>query len=133
MRWRLSQEDLSPEVIYIKGSTNIVADALSRLDIIENLNNTNFNNNKVEPALERLSENFALNKEDVLHLTNFKTIMRFQQKDKSLIVIAKEKPKDYSINQFLGAGRKYSLICRYGKILIPKQIQKTLVEWYHSV
>ena len=59
--------------------------------------------------------------------------MRFQQKDKSLIEIAKEKPKDYSIKQFHGAGKKYSLICRRGKIVIPKQIQKTLVEWYHSV
>ena len=74
-----------------------------------------------------------LNKEDVLHPTSFKTIMRFQQKDKSLIEIAKEKPKDYSIKQFHGAGKKYSLICRRGKIVIPKQLQKTLVEWYHSV
>ena len=47
--------------------------------------------------------------------------MRFQQKDKSLIEIAKEKPKDDSIKQ---AGKTYSLICKYGKIMIPKQIQK---------
>ena len=50
------------------------------------------NNNRVEPSLESLSEHFALSKEDVLHPTSFKTIMRFQQKDKSLIQIAKEKP-----------------------------------------
>ena len=59
--------------------------------------------------------------------------MRFQQKDKSLIEIAKEKPKDYSIEQFHGAGKTYSLICRYKKNEIPKQIQITLVEWYHNL
>ena len=101
MRWRLILEEFSPELIYIKGSKNIVADALSRLDKIDNVNNTSSNNtnnnNKVEPTLESLSENFALNKEDVLHPTSFKTIMRFKQKNKFLIEIAKEKPNDFSI------------------------------------
>ena len=48
--------------------------------------------------------------------------MRLQQKDKSLIEIAKEKPKDCSIKQFHGAGKKYSLIYKNRKIMIPKQI-----------
>ena len=67
MRLRLILEEFSPELIYIKGSIYIVTDALSRLDKIWNLNNTNSNNNIVEPTLESLIENFALNKEDVLH------------------------------------------------------------------
>ena len=33
MRWRLYIEEYCPELIYIKGETNVVADALSRLDI----------------------------------------------------------------------------------------------------
>ena len=82
----------SPELIYIKCFKNIVADTLSHLDKIDNQNSSNPNNNKIEPPLESLSENFALNKEDVLNPTNFKTIIRFQQKDKSLIEIAKDKP-----------------------------------------
>ena len=32
MRWRLILEEYGPELIYTKGSTNIVADALSRLE-----------------------------------------------------------------------------------------------------
>ena len=56
--------------------------------------------------------------------------MRVQQKDKSLIEIAKGKPNDYSIKKFYGTGKTYSLICRHGKVVIPKQIQKTL---YHYV
>ena len=59
--------------------------------------------------------------EDVLHPTSFKTIMRYQQKDKSLIGIANEKPKDYFIKQFQEAGKTCSIICRHRKIVVPKQ------------
>ena len=50
-----------------------------------------------------------------------------------MIEIAKEKPKDYSIKPFHGAGKTYSLTSKNGKIMIPKQIQQTSVEWYHNV
>ena len=33
MRWRLILEEYNPELRYIKGENNIVADALSRLDM----------------------------------------------------------------------------------------------------
>ena len=78
----------------------------------------------MEPTLESLSENFALNNEDVLHSTSFKTIVRFQQNDKSLIEIAKEKPNYHSIKHFHGAGKTYSLSFRHRENVIPKQIQK---------
>ena len=38
MNWRLAIEEYGPELIYIKGETNVVADALSRLATIENNN-----------------------------------------------------------------------------------------------
>ena len=81
--------EFSPKLIYIKGSKYIVAYALSRIDKKENIYNEN--NNKVEPTLESLSENFGLNTEDLLLLTSFKTIMRFQQKDNSLTASVKKK------------------------------------------
>ena len=58
MRWPLILEEFRFELIFIKGSTNIVADALSRLDKIENLNNSSIksNDNKVEPSLESLKK-----------------------------------------------------------------------------
>jgi hypothetical protein len=34
MRWRLILEEYGPELRYIKGENNIVADALSRLDMV---------------------------------------------------------------------------------------------------
>ena len=35
MRWRLLLEEFGPKLLYIKGEHNIVADALSRLDLSE--------------------------------------------------------------------------------------------------
>ena len=34
MRWRLILEEYGPELRYIKGESNVVADALSRLDML---------------------------------------------------------------------------------------------------
>ena len=60
--------------------------------------------------------------------------MRFQQKDKSLIEIAKEKPNDSSIKQFHGAGKTDSLICKHEKNCDPKtNTNENLVEWCHNV
>ena len=98
MRLWINLEKSSRELIYIYVSKNIAADALSRLDKNRYPNNTTFyDNNIVEPTLESLCKNIALNKEDILHHTSFKTIMRFREKDKSLVETVKEYPKDYSI------------------------------------
>ena len=41
MRWRLLLEELSPEIVYIKGHQNVIPDALSRLpkrgDIVDGI------------------------------------------------------------------------------------------------
>ena len=74
MRWRLTLEEFSPELIYIKGSINIVADALSCRDEIDNLNSNK--DNKVEATLESPSENCALSTQDVLHPTCFRKSVR---------------------------------------------------------
>ena len=71
IRWRLTLEELSLKLI-----------DFNNVKII-----------KVEPTLESLSENFALNEVDVLHPTSFKIIVIFQHKVKFLIKIVKEKHK----------------------------------------
>ena len=77
---------------------------------------------------------FPLRKNDFpeeTHPTNYKTIKFYQQKDKNIIKIAKT-DKNYSIKQFHGTGKKYLLICYHDKIIIPKQIQTRIVQWYHD-
>ena len=128
MRWRLILEEYGPELIYIQGNKNVVADALSRLDL-------NTDEPKVKPTMTSMAEHFALSNKDLpkeVHPTNYKTIMRYQQKDKNLVKILKSNnQKDYSLKHFTGAGKQYSLICYKGKIVIPEKLQKSLVEWYH--
>ena len=78
MRWRLILEEYGPELIYIQGNKNIVADALSRLEL-------EVDKEKISPDVQALSEHFALKKKDMpeeAHPTNYKTIMLNQQKDK---------------------------------------------------
>ena len=128
MRWRLILEEYGPELIYIQGNKNIVADALSRLELVDSPK-------PLEPEMHVFSELFALEDDDapdVAHPTNIKTIMSFQQKDKELIKTAK-KNKNFTINQFHGAGKNYSLICFNDKIVVPKQLQTRIVQWYHTV
>jgi len=106
MRCRLILEEFGPELIYIQGNKNFVAAALSRLEIAEDTK-------PVKAEVHALAKHFALTKEDapnMAHPTNYKTIMKFQQKDKSLIETAK-KNKNFKVKQFHGAGKNYSLIC----------------------
>ena len=49
--------------------------------------------------------------------------MQYQQKDEEMIIIAQNN-KDDSIQNFHGADKKYSLIYKNCKIVIPKQLEK---------
>ena len=74
---------------------------------------------------------FSLEKKDVLHQVNYKTIMQYQQNNKPLIETA-NLYKDYSIKHFHGANKKCSLNYRKHEIMIPKLLEKQVVEWYHN-
>ena len=124
MRWRLILEEYNPELIYIQGSKNITANALSRLDVVGT-------NNPIQLYMSSLAKQFSLEKEDVLHPVNYKTIMQYQQNNKPLIETAKVN-EDYFIKHVHGADKKYSLICGKHKIVIPKLLEKQVVEWYHN-
>ena len=49
--------------------------------------------------------------------------MQYQQNDKELIKIAQNN-KDYSVQNFHGTNKKYSLTCKNCNIVIPKQLEK---------
>jgi len=89
---------------------------------------------KIKAEINVLAEHFDLSNKDVpeeAHPTNLKTIMHYQQNDKELIETAK-KNNFFSIKQFHGAGKQYSLICFNNRIVIPKQLQKRILQWYHT-
>ena len=47
-RWRLIIEEYGPEIIYIKGELNTVADAISRLDFTPKAKNENLGSEKLD-------------------------------------------------------------------------------------
>ena len=130
MRWRLILEEYGPELHYIKGSKNIVADALSRLEINDHDNIDPNKTNNVD-----LAEHFGLEEDDVpddAHPINYKTLMTNQQKDNKLIENARKYPDRYTLRTFHGAGKTRRLICKENKICVPSTLQKRMVEWYHN-
>ena len=126
MRWRLILEEYGPTFYYIKGPKNVVADALSRLDI-----GANIDENKMSPQL--LAEVYGLDENDLpcdAYPLDHKLILRKQQKDKELLELAKNNA-EYRIQEFNAAGKRRPLICKDNKIVIPSTLQQRIVEWYH--
>ena len=75
MQWRLILQEYSPELIYIQGSNNVTADALSRLGMDDTPN-------PVQNNIKSVNEHHGLEDEDISYPTNYKAIIQNQQKDK---------------------------------------------------
>jgi hypothetical protein len=121
LRWRLILEEYGPELIYIKGDHNIVADALSRLDIdTPHVDPTNLH------AMHYLAEHFGLDNDDLpkdaFPLT-YKHIALHQRNDKDLMRKLLHRT-EFRIKSFHGGGKKRDLICRNDKIVIPTMLKR---------
>ena len=123
MRWRLILEEFGPELKYIKGENNVVADALSRLEMSDNQDILN------------ISELYGYNDKD---LTESAYPIRYHDISKAQETDAKLQQKifsynDYTLDTFRGGDKHHRLICRNNKICLPTALQKKTVEWYHEM
>ena len=123
MRWRLILEEFGPELKYIKGEKNIVADALSRLDMDETVKTVN------------VAECFGYDDDDLpenSYPLRYRDIAKAQAKDPKLAkkLVTHE---SYSETTFRGGDKNYKLICNNNKIVIPKILQQRTVDWYHEM
>ena len=127
MRWRLYIEEYSPDLQYIKGTHNVVADALSRLDMEE----IPFEDTK--ETFLGLMECFA-KKPDVpdFHPLNYQHLKIAQGKDKTIQNIIKMTNSKFAMKEFHAGEKSTSLICYNGKIVIPNLLQKHVINWYHT-
>ena len=81
LRWRLLMEEYNPEIRYIKGPENIVADALSRLPTTNDPEKP-----YVMPSREELADCFAEENENNWSFPISITLIKsFQQKDVRLV------------------------------------------------
>lgn len=129
MRWRLILEEFGPELHHLKGEKNIVADALSRLDMTE----------ESFATMEEYAEYFGLEDIDLpkhLYPLNYQRLAAAQKQDHSLQKNLKEKPSNYGLKSFRGGNdRSTKLIVRKDKddrIVVPPKLRKGIVQWYHT-
>ena len=123
MRWRLLIEEFGPELVYIKGESNVVADALSRLDL----------NDKSTTQEAHLHEFFGADElpEHSFPLT-YKEIAQGQNNDPDLLQKVRN-DSSYSIKIYRGGGKNRELIVRDDRIVLPSSLQKRCVRWYHEM
>jgi len=122
MRWRLLLEEFGHELTHVKGSNNIVADALSRLDIAEE-----------ELSAEAFANELA-NEEEGFPTgcpLSYKEIAFRQEKDEALQNKFRTEPELYMKKTHTFSDSTYELITKNDKIYVPKTLQQKCAEWHH--
>ena len=123
MRWRLIIEEFGPKLTYIKGSNNVVADALSRMRLSEE----DFSQEAFagEIAAGDFPSEFPL---------SYKQIAYEQSTDKKLQDRLKTElgKQQYVTKTFRHSDKSYELVTRDDKIVIPKGLERKATEWYHT-
>jgi hypothetical protein len=122
MRWRLVLEELGPDLQCIKGENNVVADALSRLDIDD------------EQEIFNMSKCFGYDDNDLppsSYATRYKEIAKAQLDDPALQTKLKTH-KGHNENVFREGDKDCKLICRNNKTCLPKALQQKTTDWCHE-
>ena len=126
MRWRLLLEEYGPTFEYIKGENNVVADALSRLDL-----HPSTEGNSLNELFGAEDERFDLPPD--AYPLRFHTIDKAQREDPDIISALKKDSSKLYLKTFHGGGKNRDLVCYKDKILMPKLLQKRTVQWYHDM
>ena len=156
MRWRLILEEYSPELRYIKGEHNIVADALSRLSLKESDDDSARIAEGISKEVEaevattilkstQAAMTYAdlfLDDEDIRdcpkhYPLHYRRLQVEQQREEGLLAKADSDPA-YAVEEYGHSDHSYSLLVRKdsqgnSKIIVPKALQKEAVEWYHEL
>ena len=133
-------EEFDPEIVWIKGVHNTVADAISRLDygpVKDNNQNWmtltkcwNFYSQEMtaESPDYEASLNFVFantQEEESIYPLTITEIAEAQTEDADLKALAKaDKYEKKLVDDTL-------VYCKDGKLVIPKPLQRCAVEWYH--
>ena len=121
MCWRLILKYFGPELKYINGENNVLAEALSRLDMSYNQDILNIS------ELYGYGDNYL---PDIAYPICYHSISKAQKIDAKL----QQKlvsHKDYTLNTFRGGDQNHRLMCQNSKICLPELLQKKTVDWYH--
>jgi hypothetical protein len=139
MRWRLVLKEYGPELHYIKGEDNIVADALSRLNLNEPKEDAHevfvFQHGYTQYSPEQMAECFAGNKDDMptSYPLTYMQIHTEQQNDEALKDYIDKHLAAYCTEGFKHGTKSYDLYTKDVKIVIPQTLQKKAVKFHHEL
>ena len=157
-RWRLLLEEYAPEIVYIKGIHNTVTDAISRLEYNPEINPTNEQNfanlrlptkdhcwkgfaalwhsyNEKNPGIHgqdcNLNHVFAnRSEEEEIYPLTAQGVADAQRVDATIKHCFKSNhvfDKDFDIRLV----DETSVVCKNGRMVIPKPLQRHAVLWFH--
>jgi hypothetical protein len=113
----------------LKGKKKIVADALSRLEILNQpMDEAHFTE-------ELRSHLYCYAKEDLtpdVYPLSYEALGKAQSKDTQMVKVLQKKHSKYYLKSFHGGGKSRELICYNNKIVVPASQQSQIVDWYHN-
>ena len=80
-----------------------------------------------------IAELMAYDKEDFPESfpLSYPEIVHRQNADAQIKKLLREKPQEYKNDSFRRGDKNYELVTKDNKIVVPKAMQKKVVEWYH--
>ena len=119
MRWRLIIEEFGPDLKYIKGEHNVVADVLSRM----NLSETEFSMDAFVFDEEDFPESYPL---------SHKQIAYEQQRYAPLQAKLTEEDSTHRTEKIKHSDFECDIIMNGDdKIVLPPKLQRPAVDWHH--
>ena len=142
MRWCLLIKEFGPEFKYIKGKHNLIADALSRLELnpeekptaqcmVAFITRTPNLEQTLTPDHFEMAENFGIDtkeRNDYTFPMDIPYIAEKQKEDKRLMTEIKKENHKYKLENIERTG----VLTRDGKIYIPIAVRKDVMAWYHE-
>ena len=147
MRWRVLLEEFVPEIVYIKGVHNTVANAMSRLDIASEappytdtkqqmcfamrlFTSTKRSDTALETAVQRGNDHLDVDSEEPFPL-DLEQVAHEQNGDKQLRGVIKGIPRHLKAEMKLKVINDVEVQTYKDKIYIPASLWEKVLNWYH--